>query len=425
MERCLLTLAVVVGGGCWSEEPLIHDTFTPDQWAHLQQDFAPLQAPAPCEGLASTATCEYVTGLGQQLFFEPALSGPADKLRVPIEGGKTSCATCHDPKRWFIDSRPDSAVSQGAITKTKHNTISLVNVFVGYRELYTWSGQCTKQPCQTPQNVVHDIALPKAMASDAGIVARLIRTNPSYALSYSLAFGANAAATNAEIQKNVELALDAYMRRLNSLQAPFDAFIAGDDTAISDSAKKGFALFVGKAMCIECHNGWSFSDGIGHVTGVVDTSGDKGHADSGAFYTPTLRHVAETAPYMHNGSVKTLGDVLELYRWGGAATDFVGVKDPLMAPFDMTDEDAADLVAFMKTLTGTKVADALMRDTHVVGPQPDDPTPDLTCQVPNSANQGLVCDGTLCADVANDPRNCGSCGHDCGMGYCMGGMCGP
>jgi cytochrome c peroxidase len=425
-------MVVAAVGGCWAEEPLYYDAFTAEQWARLQADYKPPGKDDPCAGLGAAlrGNCDLIAAFGQQLFFEPRLSGPwlydpvlSPKLRMLVPAAKTSCATCHDTVKspWFIDTRPNSAVSMGAAGPTKHNTLSVVNVYAGGREIMTWSGQCEKQPCMTTQNVVHDIAFPKAMRSDKQIVGRAIRTDPSYLQTYRLAFGSAAPLDDASIQTKVELALDAYMRRLSSLDSPFDRFIAGDASALDASAKRGFATFVGKGMCAECHSGPMFTDGMPRVTGVADGSGDKGHADSGAFYTPSLRNVAETAPYMHHGQVKTLADVIEFYRWGGDAGGYVGDKDALMAPLeDLTEEDARDLEAFMRTLTGKPVVTGLRRDTHSTRA----PTADrLVCQVPNSANQGLVCNG-VCKDVVNDRLNCGECGNVCTT-YCMAGMCGP
>jgi cytochrome c peroxidase len=202
-------------------------------------------------------------------------------------------------------------------------------------------------------------------------------------LSYRLAFGNNERIDDKTIQRNVEIALDAYMRRLISVDAPFDRFIAGSADAIDLSAKRGFAVFVGKGMCAECHSGSMFTDLTPHVTGVADVTGDKGHRDTGAFYTPGLRNVAETGPYMHHGEQKTLTQVIEFYRWGGDPGGYVGEKDRLMARLDdLTEQDGRDLEAFT----------------------------------------GLLCSGK-CVDEKVDPLNCGSCGHACPGSYCSAGKC--
>ncbi|HEY5946405.1 MAG TPA: cytochrome c peroxidase, partial [Kofleriaceae bacterium] len=360
--------------------------------------------------------CNGAARLGQQLFFEPLLSGPIVDGK-PV--GKTSCSTCHassikDDPGWYIDIRQSNAVSQGASSPTPHNTLSLVNVEVGSREWFGWTGQSGDKPCNTANDVVNKIALPKAMQSTPAIVGTAIRS-PAYLATYTVVFGVNAPIDDTSVEQNVELALAAYMRRLVSLEAPFDAFIRGDDAAISDEAKRGFALFVGRAMCGECHRGGTFSDDTFHVTGVEDAAFDAGHFGTGGFYTSRLRNVEKTAPYMHKGTLATLGDVIEFYRWGGSQAGYTGERDPLMQPFELDDADAKDLEAFLRTLTGKPIPTELRKDTHAA----------QACSVPNSTNQGLVCDGA-CRDVVNDPMYCGNCTTKCATGgYCMGGVCGP
>jgi cytochrome c peroxidase len=377
MGRRLLSwcLAASSIGGCWAEEPLIHDAFTAAQWAKLQQDFRPPAVPDPCALDLPAAqdraySCDGAARLGQQLFFEPRLSVNAT----------TSCSSCHattaanqDPA-WYTDIRASNAVSQGAVALTPHNTITLLNVSVGGRQWFGWTGQAKSSSdevvdCNSANDVVNKIALPRAMKSTSAIVAAVMLGTPQYRDAYFDVFGAAAPTTDASIQQNVELALGAYMRRLVSLDAPFDRFITGDAAAISDAAKRGFALFVGKAMCAECHRGGTFSDDDFHVTGVDDATLDKGRSGTGMFYTATLRNIEKTAPYMHKGTFATLGDVIDFYsRGGGTWGGYTGEPDPLMHPFELEPEEALDLQAFMLALTGAPVPVELRRDTHAAAP---------------------------------------------------------
>ena len=423
VDRRLLSLSLVASsvGGCWSEDALIHDAFTAEQWAHLQQQFTRPEIADACpydQGDLADDKCDLAAQFGQQLFFEPALSGPE------TDGGKTSCATCHDAEKWFIDSRADNALSMGAVKKTPHNTISLVNV-AQKRGLLTWSGMCTNpfskqtQPCDSTMDVVRDIALPKAMASTPAIVARTIRSKPAYAAAFHAIWDEQPNLLNDDnVQTKVELALDAYMRRLNSFDAPFDAFIAGDNAAISDNAKRGFALFVARAMCLECHSGYFFTDDQPRNTGVPDATLDPGAGD-GQFWTGSLRHIAQTAPYMHNGAtMKTLGDVIWHYREAHSfSTTYAGTKHYLMSEkLDISDDEAKHLEEFLHTLTGKPVPDELRKDTR--GEPITTPMP-ATCTVENQ-NQGLICNG-VCTNVTTDRNNCGACGKVCdGMEVCMG-----
>jgi cytochrome c peroxidase len=204
---------------------------------------------------------------------------------------------------------------------------------------------------------------------------------------------------------NTGKAFAAYERRLVSLNAPIDQYIAGDYEAISPAAKRGLQLFIGKAACIDCHSGPTFSDFKFHNTGVsqqtattavrtdpgryedlertlANTFNSKGKysddPDAGAaklanmelsddlkgqFYTKGLRHIEMTGPYMHNGSLATLNDVVRFYNWGGDEAGFEGVKDPLMRPLLLTQEEENDLVEFLRTLTGEPVDERWQMDT--------------------------------------------------------------
>ncbi len=253
------------------------------------------------------------------------------------------------------------------------------------------------------------------MASDNAVISLALRETPEYVELYRQAFGPDVPFNDAAIRTNVEAVLDVYMGKLISLDSDFDKFITGDDDALDESEQRGFALFVGRAMCAECHRGSMFTDEQPHVTGVADTNPkEKGHDGTGAFFTPGLRDVAKTAPYMHNGSIATLADVVEFYRWGGHAGGYLGVKDALMQPVDLDGRDINDLTAFLGSLTGTVVAEQLRKDTHVVRPAKCAATKDTV---------GLMC-STTCTDINSDKNNCGSCGHVCAAS-CQYGMCTP
>jgi cytochrome c peroxidase len=203
---------------------------------------------------------------------------------------------------------------------------------------------------------------------------------------------------------NFGKAIAAYERRLISRDAPFDAYVAGQSDALSPAAKRGLGLFIGKANCSECHSGPLFSDAKFHNIGVpqlgdrVPTSdGGRGTAieallanpfngtgaysddpttgkleglatttaDLGAFRTPSLRQIAETAPYMHTGELATLDEVVEFYNLGGADSGFLGQKDGSIRPLNLTPAEMRDLVAFLETLTGDPIPASLALDTSV------------------------------------------------------------
>jgi cytochrome c peroxidase len=201
---------------------------------------------------------------------------------------------------------------------------------------------------------------------------------------------------------NFGKAVSAYLRRLVSRNAPFDRYVAGDGNAISAEAKQGLKLFIGKAKCIACHNTPFFSDNGFHNIGLrpegphtdPDTAGrhvgiennadnpfninskysdDRStgkidglvatEEDKGKWRTKSLRHVAETAPYMRYGQFAILEEVIDFYDAGGHDSGFIGDKSAVMTPLNLTGAEKASLVAFLRTLTGEQVPAGLLRDT--------------------------------------------------------------
>lgn len=436
LARSQTWIGWVLIGACWSEEPLIDDTFTEDQWAFLQT----LRAPEPelCPPQLSNPTrCAIAADLGKNMFFDRSLSGPIDYSANPIppndpsslgnqgEVGKIGCVDCHDPKSFFIDTRTKPGnVSLGAKGRTRHNAMSPVNVSlkaVVAREncergdadpfecslVFSWTG---KYPTA---GEVLQLAGAGAMNTKGERLAMAIRGNGAYTASYVSLFeafpevctfepgnGSYACtcppnpdglpcSTPAEVFGNVSLVLETYLRQLNSVNTPFDCYVqksiangktigecvnfAGTprQTQFDDAERRGLAIFIGKGMCVDCHRGPLLSDLRFHNTGVAqigpfvpatdggygaETFGDLEVPDSrlGEFLTPPLRHVARTAPYMHAGQYATLGEVIEFYRRGGDSQGFSGSKDLRMQPLEITDDEARDLEAFLRSLTGVE-----------------------------------------------------------------------
>jgi len=151
--------------------------------------------------------------------------------------------------------------------------------------------------------------------------------------------------------------LATFERTIVSGDAPFDRWIHGDEAAISAAAKRGFALFNGKANCAVCHSGWTFTDAAFHDIGVAkDDDLGRGRLFPSsvklqhAFKTPTLRDVARRAPYMHDGSVASLAGVIELYDRGGIDRPS---RDNDIRPLNLQSREKADLIAFLNTLSDT------------------------------------------------------------------------
>ena len=158
----------------------------------------------------------------------------------------------------------------------------------------------------------------------------------------------------------LEQALATFQRSIVSTDAPFDRWLSGDENAISAAAKRGFALFNGKANCAACHTSWGFTDAGFHDIGVAkDDDVGRGRLFptsvklQHAFKTPTLRDIARRAPYMHDGSIASLAEVIDLYDRGGIDRPS---RDNDIRPLNLQDGEKADLIAFLNTLNGTRKA---------------------------------------------------------------------
>ena len=172
---------------------------------------------------------------------------------------------------------------------------------------------------------------------------RRISTDKNYPALFARAFPNNAISDT-----TIARALASYVRTLLSGDSPFDRWQAGDATALSASALRGRELFFGRANCSECHRGANFTDERLRATGVST-------ADRGRFKTPTLRNVELTAPYMHDGSIRTLEDAVEFYDRGGnvtASRNGRNGRGSEIRPLRLSAQQRADLVAFLRALTG-------------------------------------------------------------------------
>jgi cytochrome c peroxidase len=274
------------------------------------------------------------SALGKMLFFDPLLSGSRTR----------SCATCHVPSLSWGDGLPRAMGEDPAGMMIRSPTL----IDVAFTEPLGWDGKfkdieaVTFGPIASPINM----NLP-----EAELIARLSAI-PGYVAAFAGVFG-----DGAVTRPRIELALATYERTIVAGQAPFDRWIMGDKAAISAPAKRGFQIFNGKAHCSNCHSGPSFTDGSFQDIGTaVDDDLGRGRLFPTseklryAFKTPTLRDVTRRAPYMHDGSVATLQDVIELYDKGGIDRPS---RSPLIKPLLLTAAEKEDLIAFLQTLTGT------------------------------------------------------------------------
>ncbi|MEN3349830.1 MAG: cytochrome c peroxidase [Bradyrhizobium sp.] len=275
---------------------------------------------------------EAKSALGQMLFFDPLLSG--SKTRA--------CATCHNPSLSWSDGLPRAIGEDPKGLPIRSPTL----IDVAFFEPLGWDGKF-----KTLESVAFGPILNPANMNmtEPELIARLSAI-PGYVDAFNRAFG-----DGAITRPRIEASLATFERSIVAGEAPFDRWIKGDNTAISAAAQEGFRLFNGKARCASCHSGPSFSDGsfqdIGTAKGP-DIGRGRFFPTSAklrfAFKTPTLRDVARRAPYMHDGSVATLDDVIELYNKGGVDRPS---RSPDIKPLSLTASEKYDLIAFLQTLT--------------------------------------------------------------------------
>jgi cytochrome c peroxidase len=277
--------------------------------------------------------------LGRALFFDVRVSA----------SGKTACASCHFPELGYVVADAQPRNDSGKPTSRKSQPL----IGLGYagNALVGWDGRSPTLEAQVKASIatgsmsMRDTDTPVKVET----IEERIRSAPGYAAKF------NAALPGRPINiDTIALALAAFERTIEPEIAPFDRWIAGDETAISESAKRGFVLFAGKAVCAACHSGWRFTDDQFHDIGTTTTDQGRGRetkdpALNFAFKTPTLRSVALRAPYMHNASLATLADVVGHYEKGGIDRPS---RSPMLVPIRLTERERLDLIAFMEALTG-------------------------------------------------------------------------
>jgi cytochrome c peroxidase len=268
--------------------------------------------------------------LGKALFFDPRMSG----------SGVISCASCHNPSLGWQDGmakgRGHMGVELGRHTPTILNT--------AWSEPLFWDGRAAtleeqaKGPIQAEKEMNGSVDAVKAIAAIEGYQWKFQKVFPGEGITID----------------TIAKAIASYERTIISKDAPFDKWINGDEAAISDEAKLGFIVFNGKAKCATCHAGWRFTDDGFHDIGINDDDQGRGKIMPGAdflnhaFKTPTLRSIAQRAPYMHDGSIGTLEAVIDHYDHGFVQRSSLSAE---MTPLNLTSSEKQQLVAFLKTLS--------------------------------------------------------------------------
>ncbi|MBW3541149.1 MAG: c-type cytochrome [Planctomycetes bacterium] len=269
--------------------------------------------------------------LGKQLYFDPRLS----------RDETVSCATCHDPAKGWSNS--DAVATGVGGKKGGRSAPTIINS--AYSRFQFWDGRAAS----LEEQALGPIANPIEMAMNLDEVVERIKGVEGYRKQFEECFGEEGVT-----EENIARAIAAYERTILSGDAPFDRFKAGDKEALSEAAQRGMKIFFGKGQCSSCHTGPNFTDNSFHNVGVGmdrdepdfgrETISSLG-GDRGSFKTPTLREIARTAPYMHDGSLKTLEDVVEHYVKGGVENPFL---DEAIFPLNLTDQEKQDLVTFLK-----------------------------------------------------------------------------
>ncbi len=285
----------------------------------------------PLRPLDTPSVSEAQVALGRRLFFDARLS--AD--------GQLSCASCHDPRKGFTDGRP---VALGHDQRRlKRNSPTLLNL--EHRGPYFWDGRAATLEDQ----VLVPLSDPNEMGRDLAALERELAADPEYAARFQEAFGFEGVT-----RFTLARAIAAFERTLVSAGSRFDRYAEGDRSALSEEEVRGLRIFTGKGECTTCHGGPLLTDNGFHNIGVAGE--DPGRFEStpsprATFKTPSLRDVARTAPYFHDGSAATLEDVIEHYARGGDP-QAKGARD--IHPLDLTPDDKRALAAFLRALTGAQ-----------------------------------------------------------------------
>lgn len=310
--------------------------------------------------------------LGRRLFSDPLLS----------RDGTKACVSCHERERAFTDGR---AVAVGVRGQTgERSAPTLVNR--GYGRSFFWDGRAPTLEAQ----VLEPIANPKELDLTLEDAIRRIGLDAEYRTQFKTAFD------QAPSADNLARALASYVRTILSGNSPLDRFMNGERAALSDQQREGLTIFRGKGNCTACHVGPTLSDEQFHNTGVAwkdllttpTGSGRAGfgqagrfadpgrfvvthrEADRGAFKTPTLREIARTAPYMHDGSLGTLDEVIAFYDRGGRPNPFL---DRELRPLNLKEDEKQALLHFLQSLNGDIAEGDII--AYEASPHPHRPDP--------------------------------------------------
>lgn len=270
--------------------------------------------------------------LGRILFFDTRLS----------RTGGQSCASCHNPAFAWGDGLPVGVGDN--LQPLGRRSPSILNLAWGEPLMWDGRAESLEEQALGPLQSSAEMNMPLEE------LVEILEGIEGYRPLFAAAFDGDPAIT----AERVGMAIATFERTVVSSVAPFDAWIAGDEGAISEDAQRGFELFVGKGNCAACHEGWRFTDDSFHDIGLDDDDLGRGAlfpnitTMQNAFKTPGLRNINQRAPYMHDGSIETLADVVRHYNDGGISRPS---RSPEVTPLGLDEVEIAQIVAFLDTLT--------------------------------------------------------------------------
>ena len=292
------------------------------------------------QAMPATTLSAPLVALGRRLFFDPILSKDAS----------ISCATCHRPKHGF--AAPDPVAVGFGHQKGTRNTPTILNRAHGRSQF--WDGRAAS----LEEQALKPIANPIEMGSSVEAALTRLRAADEYPKLFQKAFPDDSSADRVITEKRLAAALAAFERTLLTRPTVVDQFQDGRYAALTREQRQGLWIFESRGACWKCHSGHNYSDEAFHNIGVSfqqptpapgrsAVSGKK--SDLRKFRTPTLRQLERTAPYMHDGSLKTLEEVVQFYNRGGSQSD--PNLDPRIEPLGLSETEIQYLVAFLKALS--------------------------------------------------------------------------
>lgn len=312
--------------------------------------------------------------LGRWLFYDTRIS----------VNGTMSCGNCHFQRIAFTDARARALGATGQLHP--RGSMSLVNT--AYSGRLTWANHLLDRlEVQALTPIFGENPIEMGMAGREDVIIELLRTDPRYREYFPDAF-----ATDEDPYSilNAVRAIASFVRSIVSFDSPYDRFLRGDQSALTESEIRGISLFFSeRTECFHCHGGFNFTDSSTHANAMIESFGFHNNGlynigenggypegntglhdltgkprDMGRFKAPTLRNIAMTAPYMHDGSIATLEEVLEHYMQGGRVIadgphSGDGSRNPyksvFVREFELTESERADLLAFLRALTDRTV----------------------------------------------------------------------